>query len=196
MTDIDNRAKNVFIVGERVWLRLPTEADAVGDWYDWFNDEKVSRFTGWWTPNTPENQIEFVRNRVNNSDDIVLAVIEAETDKHIGVVSLSKINWVHRFADIALIVGDRDARKKAILGLEAFTLMLRYAFLKLNLLNVKGGYISGQEHSEYILKALKFSEAGRVTDLYRIDGVLYDQVLVQLSQADWLERNGVPTLES
>jgi len=192
MTDIDSRPNNAYIVGERVWLRLPTEEDAVGDWYDWFNDEEVSRYTDWRKPNTPENQVEFVRSRVNNGDGIVLAVIESETDKHIGIVSLSKINWLHRFGDIALIVGDPVARQKAVLGLEAFTLMLRFAFLKLNLLNVKGGYVSGQKHSESILKALRFSEAGRVEDLFCIDGEMCDHVLVQLKQADWLARNKDP----
>ncbi|MGE5147421.1 MAG: hypothetical protein ACM3N5_11775, partial [Candidatus Eiseniibacteriota bacterium] len=73
----------------------------------------------------------------------------------------------------------------------AFTLMLRVGFLRLNLENIKGGYIDGQLHSEQILKALRFREVGRVQGLFTVEGEKRDHVLVQLSRKAWLQRNPV-----
>lgn len=180
---------NAYAVGERVWLRALTEADAEGPWHTWFSDEEITRYANQWRPNNVERQRAFFHERVQGSGDIILAVIDKATGRHIGVVSLSKIDWVHRFADIALIIGDVEARKEAVLGLEAFTLMIRTAFLRLNLENLKGGYIASQTHSEKILQALRFREIGRSKRLFTIDGEKQDHVLVQLARDDWLTRN-------
>lgn len=180
---------NPYAMGLRVWLRALVEEDAEGPWHTWFSDEDVTKYLNYWRPNTIERQRAFFRERVVSSGDLVLAVIDKATNHHIGIVSLSRIDWVHRFADIALVIGDKQARQKAVLGLEAFTLMLRVGFLRLNLENLKGGYADGQDHSRQILQALRFQEVGRYKDLFCIDGVSCDHVVVQLSRADWLTRN-------
>jgi [ribosomal protein S5]-alanine N-acetyltransferase len=178
-----------YATGQRVVLRALTAADAVGPWHSWFNDEEITRYLNQWRPNSVERQEEFFHNRVEKSGDLILAVDEKESGRHIGVVSISKIDWVNRFGDIALVIGDKQAQKEATLGFEAFTLMVRVGFLRLNLENLRGGYIAGQEHSEKILRALRFHEVGRFKDLFYIEGVPHDQVLVQLSRKEWLVRN-------
>ena len=104
-------------------------------------------------------------------------------------MSLSKISWLHRIADVALVIGDREARKKAVFGFEALSLIIRHAFLKLNLENLRGGFVSGQEASKWMLRALKFAEIGRYENVYKIDNVDFDHVLVQLKASEWRERD-------
>lgn len=181
--------RNIFCQGKRVYLRAPTRADAEGAWHSWMNDEDTAKYLNQWRPNTVERQLEFFETRVKASGDLILAVVDMETDRHIGITSISKIDWVHRFADLAIVIGDPKARETGILGFEAFALTVRTAFLRLNLENVKGGYIAGQAHSESILKAMRFREVGRIKNLFTIDGVKQDQVLVQLSRSDWMSRN-------
>lgn len=181
----------IYASGQRVYLRALTLEDTEGPWHDWFNDEEVARYTNHWQTNTVKQQKSFFETRVENSGDLVLAVVACDGDRHIGVTSLSGIDWVHRFASVALIIGDREARKEAVLGLEAFTLILKAGFLRLNLENLKGGYVEGQKHSEHILKTMRFREVGRMKGLYFIDGQRQDQVLVQLSRDEWLKRNPI-----
>ena len=183
------KSENIFLTGNHINLRRPIEQDALGDWHGWFNDQEVALFTGWWKPNTPERQVEYLR-AIEKSNDILVLIIETKNQKKpIGVVSLSKINWLHRIADIALVIGDREARAKAVFGLEALTLMIRHAFLRLNLENLRGGFVSGQEASNWMLKALKFEQVGRYESVYKIDNVNYDHVLVQLKASEWKQRN-------
>ncbi len=180
---------NAYAIGERVFLRALTEEDSEGPWHTWFSDEEIMRYVGYWKPNSVERQKAFFRSRVEESGDLILAVIHKSDGRHIGVVSLSAINWVHRFADIALIVGDKFAQAEAVLGFEAFSMMLRIGFLRLNLENIKGGYVAGQDQSAQILSALRFREVGRVIGLFTINGRKCDHVLVQLSREDWIRRN-------
>jgi ribosomal-protein-alanine N-acetyltransferase len=187
----EERLPNAYAVGQRIWLRAPTRADAEGPWHEWLSDEEVGRYLGQWMPNTPERQVAFYEQRVESSGDIILAIIDREDNRHIGITSLSKIDWIHRYAEVALLIGDKKARDEAVFGFEAFALTIRIAFQRLNLDNIKGGYIEGQSRSEAFLKALRFREAGRMKELYKIDGRPCDQVLVQLSRADWAKRNGL-----
>lgn len=183
------KTENIFLPGKHVNLRRPMEEDASGSWYGWFNDQEVALFTGWWKPNSPGKQLNYLR-AIEKDDDILVLVIENKHDKKpIGVVSLSKINWLHRIADIALVIGDKKAREKAVLGFEALALMIRHAFLRLNLENLRGGYVSGQEASEWMLRALKFQTVGRYQSIYRIEDIHYDHVMVQLKASEWKTRN-------
>ncbi len=180
---------NSYVVGERVWLRALTEADAEGPWHTWFSDDETTKYLNYWRPNTIESQRSFFHTRVESSGDLILAVIQKSSGRHIGIVSLSKIDWIHRFADISLVIGDKEARQQAVLGFEALTLMMKIGFLKLNLENLKGGFIDGQDHSRQMLQALRFKKVGRVRELFCIDGIRRDHVLVQLQRTDWLARN-------
>ena len=181
--------KHRFIDGKYITLRRPTEEDALGFWYNWFNDPEVALYTGWWKPNTPGNQLDFLRSLEASDTAIVLIIEDKLSETPIGVVSLSKINWIQGIADIALVIGEKSARKKANLGFEALVLMIRHAFLNLNLKNIRGGFASGQEASHWMLKALHFQEVGKFKNIFSINGVTHDHILVQLSIKDWKKRN-------
>jgi RimJ/RimL family protein N-acetyltransferase len=184
-----SQTKHRFIDGKHINLRRPTEEDALNFWYDWFNDPEVALYTGWWKPNTPANQLDFLRNLEASNNAVVLIIEEKMSSSPIGVVSLSKINWVQGVADIALVIGEESARKKATLGLEALILMVRHAFLSLNLRNIRGGFASGQEASQLMLKALDFREVGKFENIFTINGNASDHILVHLTAEDWKKRN-------
>jgi len=186
---MNDQVNNVYATGKRVSLRPLTLLDAEGPWHTWFSNEETMKYVGYWRPNTVEKQKNFFRSRVEAGDDLVLAVTRNDTQQHIGVVSLSGINWIHRYADVALIIGDEASRKQAVFGLEAFSMILRIGFMRLNLENIKGGFIEGNEHSERILKAMRFNFVGRVNDLFLINNSRHDHVIVQLTRGEWLERN-------
>ena len=184
-----DQLKHGFIDGKQISLRRPTEEDASGFWYNWFNDPEVALYTGWWKPNTPNNQLDFLRSIEASNNSVVLIIKDKLSGAPIGVVSLSKINWVQGVADIALVIGEESARNKATLGLEALVLMIRHAFLCLNLKNLRGGFASGQEASQWMLRALDFREVGKFEKIFTINGIPSDHILVHLNIEDWKKRN-------
>lgn len=181
---------NAYLVGRNLWLRALSPTDAEGGWHEWLSDEGVRRWLPRWEPNTVEKQIDFLQSAEKNPNALILGAFDKDQSKHIGIGSLRDINWVHGFADMAIIIGDTDARENSTYGLELSALMVKIAFMNLNLRNIRGGYMASNKKSQGILKALGFRDIGAFKDMFKIDNQLDDHVLVQLDRGSWLERNG------
>ncbi len=182
---------NPYAIGEKIYLRALRQEDVAGPWHEWFSDEEITKHLGGREfPNTMEKQQAFYEAAVNSCTDVVLAVVDKATDKHIGVVSLRKIDWVHRHADIAVVIGNKEFWKSGTSGLEAYTLAIKTAFQRLNLENLIGGYLAGYKSVEKLMELLQFREVGRYKGLCAIDGKREDVVVVQLCRDDWLKRSG------
>ena len=123
--------KNPYIVGKSIYLRHPTLEDVKGDWYEWLSDPEITKYLSerYW-PNSIESQSEFFNNLHKSKNKLVLAVCDIKTDKHIGITSLNNINWVHGFAEIALIIGDKNYQS-GLNAIESTSLLLKIAFTKL-----------------------------------------------------------------
>jgi RimJ/RimL family protein N-acetyltransferase len=181
---------NPYIEGKQVYLRHPTEEDVEGKWHEWFSDEVttanlVDRF---W-PNSRESQKSFYQSLVSGGkDSLVLSIVDKETDKHIGVCSLGAINWVHRYSDFAVVIGEKEFRKGSY-AFESLSLLLRTAFLRLNIRVVKGGYVSSNEFTRQLMKVLRFREVGVYEQLIHVNGEYHDFVLVMLDRNSWVARH-------
>ena len=181
---------NPYAVGKRVYLRHPTEEDVQGRWHEWLSDEETTRWLAarYW-PNSREAQREFYEATKTSRERLVLSIVDIETNRHIGVCNLSGIDWVHRYADIAVVIGEPSFRTGPC-AVDVVALLLKIAFLRLNLRIVKGGYLSSNQATEAILKVFRFEEAGRFKGLFWFDGSYVDSVLVMLQRDAWMKRNG------
>ena len=176
---------NSYITGKNLYLRHPTRNDALGRWHEWLSDEETTRWLNlrYW-PNTIEKQIDFFESLEKNNSRMVLSIVDIVSDRHIGVCSLSQINWVHRYCDIAIIIGDKDF-KNGHSALEAINLLLRVAFHRLNMRNIKSAYSLSNESSHVMHKILRFREVGRFPALYWDHGNYVDEVVAVLTYSDW-----------
>jgi RimJ/RimL family protein N-acetyltransferase len=182
--------RNPYIVGKQLYLRHPTEEDVAGKWHEWFSDEEVTRYIGdrYW-PNSIEAQREFYLSCLSGRSRLLLSVVDVKTDKHIGVCSLSNISWVHRYGDLAFVIGERGFRKGTY-AFECAALMLRVAFLRLNFKTVRGGYAVCNEASAMVLKMLRFETIGTYKEMFWADGRFNDYALCMIRAEDWLAQNG------
>lgn len=180
---------NPYAVGKQIYLRAPNEADLEGRWHEWLSDPELTQFLvdRYW-PNTIDSQKLFYDSIKSSRDKLVLSVCHKETDEHIGVCSLSGINWVHRYADIAFIIGEKNYRNGAI-GLETTAMLLEIAFKRLNLLNMRASYFSNHPHTPVLLKIFGFKEVGRFDNFLHYNNTLEDMVYSQLSREKWMARN-------
>jgi RimJ/RimL family protein N-acetyltransferase len=181
---------NPYIAGKQVYLRHPTEADVAGRWHEWFSDEEITKYIGdrYW-PNSAEAQMEFYRSCLNSRSRLLLSIVDLKTDKHIGVCSLSNISWVHRYADLAFVIGESEFRKGTY-AFESAALLLKAAFLRLNLKTVRGGHALANDASAAVLKMLRFETVGVYKEMYWADGKFNDYAVCMIRFEDWLARNG------
>jgi len=177
-----------FLIGERVYLRGLEEEDLHGPYFQWFNDQESDLYTNHALfPNSMARMRAFFERITQGTNDLVLAIILKDGDRHIGNVALHDINWQHRRAELRIIVGEPDARGKG-LGTEAMRLLLRHAFEKLNLHRITLGVRADNVQAIRAYEKCGFVIEGRFRQKYCLAGVWYDAVRMALLAPDFLGR--------
>jgi RimJ/RimL family protein N-acetyltransferase len=137
--DKESSVPQAFLVGGKIMLRPLTEADVDGGYPHWFNDAEVCRENSHHVyPYTREQALEFIRSLPGKKNMLVLAVCEKTSGKHVGNISLQDINFVHRSAEMAIILGEKACWGKGI-GKEAARLLAEHGFRALNLHRIGSG---------------------------------------------------------
>jgi len=181
---------NPYMIGKHVYLRHPTEEDALGQWHEWFSDEETCKYLGdrFW-PNSKEAQLGFLRSLKDRSR-LVLSIVTIEDDKHIGVVGLGNINWIHRYADPSIVIGEKEY-KKGVYTIDAYSMILKVAFIRLNLRIVRSYRNKSNKGSGYLEKLFNYTTIGEFPKLLYIDGQYENLVVGMLDKESWIKRNPV-----
>lgn len=130
--------KNSFLKKNKIYLRELQEADINDEYLKWLNDYEVVKYTeSRFFPHSLESLSGYLENLKNNSN-VMFAIIEVSKDKHIGNIKLGNINWIHRTADIGIIIGNKDYWGKGV-ATESISLVVDYAFKRLNLRKITAG---------------------------------------------------------
>ena len=128
-----------FLSGERIYLREVRLSDVNEDYYSWMNAPEITQYLeSRFTPYSMTSLEEYVESKLVSKDEIFLAVVRRENDKHIGNIKLGPINWIHRIGDIGILIGDKGSWGQGF-GSEAVILVAQYAFNTLNLHKVTAG---------------------------------------------------------
>lgn len=182
---------NPYAIGKSIYLRAPEMNDVTSSpWHTWFSDPEVTKYMGdsrYW-PNTIDSQLKFYESLKDSTDRLVLLIHDKDSDEHIGVCNLSDINWVHRHAFLALVIGEEKYRKGPV-AIETMSLLLDISFNRLNLKNIRASHISTNPYTPALCKLFGFKEVGRFENLLYHFGEYVDQVHLQLSRSNWIERN-------
>ncbi|PWS28172.1 N-acetyltransferase [Pedobacter yonginense] len=159
-----------FIDSEQIYLRELRESDLSGPWYTWLNDVDVTTFQNKGIfPNSIEKQTQYYNSLINNPNEVVLAIIEKESGKHIGCTGLHNINWVHRSAELGIVIGDRNAWGKKF-GKQAWKLICDYGFQTLNLHRIYAIVVEGNIASAKSAEAAGFKLDGLMRHLLYKNG--------------------------
>src|SRR5215212_2034651 len=150
----------VFLKGSRIHLRALMEQDLNSNYLQWLNDEEVCRNNSHASfPNTEEKMRAYYSGLQNQQSQVVLAIIDTASGKHIGNVSLQNINWLSRNGEFAILLGDKEFWKGGY-GEEAAKLIVEYAFDRLNLHRVYCGTLKNNEGMKKLAIKLKMQEEG------------------------------------
>jgi RimJ/RimL family protein N-acetyltransferase len=163
-----------FIVGENIYLRGIEERDLADPYFQWFNDQESDAYTGhalW--PNSKEKMLAFREKTVKSKQDMVLAIITKDEDLHIGNIGLHDIDWMHRHAKLAILIGEKAKRGRGY-GSEAIMLVSKHAFERLNLHRIYVGIREDNQRAIDACRRVGFEEEGRAKQAFLSRGKYFD----------------------
>lgn len=180
--------KHPFLVGKRIHLRALTSKDLDARYFEWFNDQASDVFTdhALW-PNTRARMETFLERVTRGEQDLVLAIVTRRGDRHIGNIGLHRINWVHRRAEMAILVGEEAFRSRGY-GREAIQLLAAYAFNKLNLNRLGLGVVDGNAAAIRAYRGAGFVQEGRFEQHFHRGGRFIDTVRMRLLRSEFVRR--------
>lgn len=166
--------KDIFIEGEKVYLRALNLLDLDGNYVSWLNDAKVCEFNAHHRfANTKEKTQDYI-NSVNSSNTaLVLAICSKEDDTHIGNISIQNINYIDSNGEFAIVMGEKDYHGKGFAS-EASKLIINHAFNSLNLHRIYCGTSIKNISMQKLAAKLNMKEEGCLKDALFKDGEYVD----------------------
>ncbi len=139
------------LYGQNIYLRLLSTDDISDAYVSWMNDYEVVKYTeSRFCPQSKETIRQFVIN-VSDANNFLFGIFSKQSDIHIGNIKLGSINWIHRYGDIGIIIGDKQYWGQGI-ATETIALIVDYAFNQLNLHKLIAG---AYEYNVGSIKAFK-----------------------------------------
>lgn len=171
-------ANGHFIDGERLYLREVCTTDVAEGYYRWLSDSEVNRYLeSRFYPHSVEQLMEYVKAMQASRTDVFLAMIDKASERHIGNIKLGTISWIHRTADIGLVIGEKEFWGRGY-ATEAIRMLTEYAFKTLNLRKVWAGAYAGNVGSiQAFIKAGYEKECTRTAHLF-CNGVYEDDIIL------------------
>lgn len=179
------RLESHFVEGDLIVMRELRLSDVNETYYRWLNDSTATRYLeSRFFPQSLEDILEYVRGLRERTDCVIFAIVLKEDGRHIGNIKLGNINWIHRHADVGMLIGERDCWSKGV-GREAMRLITDYAFAVLNLNHLTGGIYATNAGSLRMTLKSGWKEEGRRREMYYAEGEYVDSILVGILRSEW-----------
>lgn len=177
--------KTAFLRGSKVYLRPLERTDLNETYLGWLNDPEITRYTETGTfPSTMQDLEKFYQGVTGSRTDVIFAIADRKSHRHVGNVKLGPINWVHRNAVLGIMIGDRKAWGLGV-GQEATRLMVEYAFGRLNLNRVTLGVFAEHEAAVRCYEKVGFRVEGRIREDLFQDGEYKDRLWMGLLRSEY-----------
>lgn len=165
-----------FLRGELCDLEPVRAEHATAEYVGWLNDAETTRFmeSGYF-PSTLASVQAYIEAMRSRSDVLFLAIIDRELGRHVGNIKLEPIQWIHRNAELGIMIGDPEARGRG-LGTEACHLVLRHAFDRLGLHRVGLGVVEDNRGAIRAYEKVGFQVEGALRQAIQRDGRSFDVV--------------------
>lgn len=160
MTAATRLATGAVIRSTRLYLRPMVDTDATETYCRWLNDPEVNRFLeSRFATATVESVRAFIRSKTLEAGEPLFAIVLNAGDRHIGNIKLGPINRTHRFAEIGLLIGEKDCWRQGY-ATEAIQAVTRYAFDTLGLHRVSAGCYADNDGSARAFETAGFAREG------------------------------------
>jgi diamine N-acetyltransferase len=152
------------------WRRDPAVADGVG---------APRRFIGL------DADLKWYEDYLARRGSEVRCVVSlADSGQLVGMVSLTRIDYVHRNAEFNAMVGEREARNHGV-GTEATRAMVRHGLFDLNLHRIYVSILRDNVGSIRMCQKAGFREEGTIREGAYKNGRYHDLVLMGVLKPEW-----------
>jgi RimJ/RimL family protein N-acetyltransferase len=128
-----------FLESERLAFRELNASDANERYYSWLNDPEINQFLeNRFFPSSIESIREYILSMNASKANLFCAILLKDGNRHIGNIKLGPINWIHRYAEIGLLLGEKDCWGKGY-ATEAIKSIVDFGFAQLNLHKITAG---------------------------------------------------------
>lgn len=166
------------ITGEKIYLRPILRSDLT---YlnKWKNDEDIFRnLGGGFLPVSIDQQEKWLDSMIDMTGNNRRFIICNYEDKPVGMVGLYNINWIHRFCEIGVYIGDKAQQGRGF-GKEACILIENFAKEFLNLRKIKLFVVQDNDMAVSMWDKLGYKVAGVLKEERYIKGHFRDVVLME-----------------
>lgn len=171
---------NSFLIGEKIYLRSLLPEDAEGNYRKWFNDKEVTKYMVNGTfPMTHNNIAEWIKHSNESKNDLILAICDKNSEKHIGNIGIHRIDWISRSGEYGIIIGEKDYWGKGCAS-EASKLIINYVFGYFDLHKIWLGVFSEHHAAIALYKKLGFNIEGEIKDAIFKNFVYHNKTLMGL----------------
>jgi len=170
-----NKMTKAFLIGKKIYLRA-LEEDDLKNLVTWLNDAKVTYYLQQAERPPTINYLKKMYDvEGKNEKDIVFAIIDKKTNKHVGWTGLFEISYISKHGEFRVFIGEKSFWKKGI-ATEALKLLIEYGFNKLNLHRIFAGTnIESKAVQAMFTKLFMIKEGVFKESLYR-NGKYYDTI--------------------
>jgi diamine N-acetyltransferase len=116
--------------------------------------------------------------------EVRCAVSLAASGQLVGMVSLTRIDYLHRNAEFNAMVGERDARNHGV-GTAATRAMVRHGLFDLNLHRIYVSILRDNVGSIRMCEKAGFREEGTIREGAYKNGRYHDLVLMGVLKSEW-----------
>jgi diamine N-acetyltransferase len=116
--------------------------------------------------------------------EVRCVVSMVESGQLVGMVSLTRIDYVHRNAEFNAMVGEREARNEGV-GTEATRAMVRHGLFDLNLHRIYVSILRDNVSSIRMCEKAGFREEGTIREGAYKNGRYHDLILMGVLKSEW-----------
>lgn len=174
------------LVGDRIYLSPKgTSEEEIEKFTEWLNDFGVTDYIGRTKEiTTLDGEKEWLENISKDTKKRVFNIVELNSDKLIGTISLESFNWIERNAVLGIFIGDKDYRSNGY-GTEAIKLLLEYGFRYLNLHNIRLDLLAINERAHKCYLKSGFKDTGRTREAMFLNGKYYDRLHMDILESEF-----------
>jgi len=176
-----------FLTGDRIVLR-PLDAEDLDRCLRWINDPEIRAKIGRRHPMSRTQEEAWLAGQYQREDQINLAIVAVDGDRHIGNCGFNTIDFVNRCAEFGILIGERDAWGQGY-GPEAARLILEYGFQELGLHRIELGVYSFNERAIRAYEKVGFVREGAEREAYFRHGEFHDHIRMSVLESEWRTRS-------
>jgi RimJ/RimL family protein N-acetyltransferase len=183
---------NELLRGEKIYLTRVRRADCV-DFARWSEDMEYQRLLrrGEVFPTTAEEFEHWIFSDRRDEESYFASIRTLNDHTLIGSLELNRIVRQARHCMFWIGIGEPAYRGRGY-GSDAVQVMLRFAFLEMNLNRVGLEVMSYNTRAIASYERVGFQHEGRMREMVYRDGVYYDILLMGMLRAEWEARYWQP----